>query len=60
MKTAYDVAIYIPMAEMARTRLKYLPVATYYYETGTGLNTYAIYGGDQVSNEKLIRSRSKY
>lgn len=41
-KAAYDIAIYIPMAEMARERIKYLPIATYYYNINTGYNDHFI------------------
>ena len=32
-KVAYDIAIYFPMAEMSGTRIKHVPIPTYYYDT---------------------------
>lgn len=50
-ETAYDLAIYFPMAEMAGFRMKFLSEYTYYYTTDTGLNDFKI-------NPELQRSTS--
>lgn len=48
------------MAEMARKKVRYLPIPTYYYQIDTGINTHQINSETQRNNERKIRGKLVY
>ena len=60
LTVTWDNAMYFPIMEMSCGKVLYLPEITYQYNTGTGMNDYAIYGKEQAAIKKYIRRLPKY
>lgn len=60
LRAANDVAICLPILQMAHYRVAYIPQVTYMYNSNTGLNNHLVRIGEQIENSKLIRKRQKY
>lgn len=57
---ANDVAIFMPVLEMASKRILYLPEISYYYNSETGHNNHEEKKKEQIRNDQFIRSKPKY
>ena len=60
LKAANDVAICVPILEMAHERVKYVPELTYYYNSNTGQNNHQVRLKEQKVNDRMLRKRVKY
>ena len=59
-RAANDVAIYMPMMEMAAERQTYVKELTYLYNSKTGLNNHSEKKDEQKQNDKKIRMKEPY
>ena len=50
MRAANDVAIYMPIMEMAHTKIAYVPEVSYLYNANTGLNNHFTKTQEQKTN----------
>ena len=60
LHAANDVAIGIPILEMAHMRTGYVPEISYFYNMNTGLNNHRVRLREQKNNDKKIRKKPKY
>ena len=59
-KYATDMAVFIPVLEMAGDKVKYIEDTIYIYNRDTGGNNIASQFGDKHINHNLIRSQPRY
>ncbi len=60
LHAANDVAIGIPILEMAHQHTGYVPEISYYYNMNTGLNNHHVRLKEQKTNDKMIRKKPQY
>ena len=60
LRAANDVAICIPILEMAHERVIYVPELTYYYNSNTGQNNHQVRLKEQKGNDRMLRKRTPY
>lgn len=59
-KTGYDLAITIPMLEMAGRHSRFVPQISYVYNIASPINDHKVHIEDQESVDHLIRKKEKY
>ena len=59
-RAANDVAMYLPILEMAHRRVNYIPEISYMYNSNTGLNNHRVKLKEQKGNERKIKTKPAY
>jgi glycosyltransferase involved in cell wall biosynthesis len=59
-RAANDVAIMLPILEMARHKFSYVPELCSFYNSNTGLNNHSSKRGEQKENEAKVKSKPPY
>lgn len=57
---AYDIAIMLPMLEMAGTHVKFVSEVCYVYDTATFLNDHTLRKNEQLFIDDYVRKKEKY
>jgi hypothetical protein len=60
LRTAWDLAIMLPMLEMAGSRAVHIPDVLYVYDDQTGYNDHAVRPEQQKRDERWVRRLPKY
>ena len=59
-RASNDVAMYLPILEMAHRRVNYIPEISYMYNCNTGLNNHRVRRKEQKGNERKIKTKPAY
>lgn len=59
-QVGYDLAIMLPMLEMAGSHIQFIPDVSYVYNIGTDLNDFKIHFDEQADVDHLVRAKEPY